>query len=161
VYLINSSCKDSVIWQKGKTKVWFSFAFQPICITFASVYSKGVMGRKFACVWSVLARYKYLITIVIGVAVVGFIDENSYMKRIQYDLQISRMKEEIRKYNIQNEQSTKALDELKRNPKAIRKIARERYFMKADDEDIYVLSTDQQVPGGAQATISETNETAQ
>jgi cell division protein DivIC len=119
------------------------------------------MGRKFACVWSVLARYKYLITIVIGVAVVGFIDENSYMKRIQYDLQISRMKEEIRKYNIQNEQSTKALDELKRNPKAIRKIARERYFMKADDEDIYVLSTDQQVPGGAQATISETNETAQ
>ena len=119
------------------------------------------MGRKFACVWSVLARYKYLITIVIGVAVVGFIDENSYMKRIQYDLQISRMKEEIRKYNIQNEQSTKALDELKRNPKAIRKIARERYFMKADDEDIYVLSTDQQVPGGAQATISEMNETAQ
>ncbi len=119
------------------------------------------MGKKIACVWSILARYKYLITIVIGIAVVGFIDENSYMKRIQYDLQISRMKDEIRKYNVQNEQSTKALDELRRNPKAIRKIARERYFMKADDEDIYVLSTDPQVPGGAQATISEMNETAQ
>jgi cell division protein FtsB len=28
------------------------------------------------------------------------------------------------------------------NPKAIEKIARERYFMKADDEDVFVLSDD-------------------
>ena len=32
--------------------------------------------------------------------------------------------------------------ELDRNPKAMEKIARERYFMKADDEDIFVLSDD-------------------
>ena len=29
------------------------------------------------------------------------------------------------------------------DPKAIEKIARERYFMKADDEDIFVLSDDE------------------
>ncbi len=119
------------------------------------------MSSKFAYVWGVLSRYKYLITIVVGVAVVGFIDENSYMKRIQYDLQIGQMKEEIRKYNIQNEQSTRALDELKRNPKAIQKIARERYFMKADDEDIYVLSSDRQVSDGMQATTKEIDEATQ
>ena len=34
------------------------------------------------------------------------------------------------------------IKELDRNPKAIEKIARERYFMKADDEDIFVLSDD-------------------
>lgn len=28
------------------------------------------------------------------------------------------------------------------DPKAYQKIARENYFMKADDEDIFVLSTD-------------------
>lgn len=119
------------------------------------------MSSKFAYVWSVLSRYKYLITVVVGVAVVGFIDENSYMKRIQYDLQIGQMKEEIRKYNIQNEQSTRALDELKRNPKAIQKIARERYFMKADDEDIYVLSSDRQVSDGMQATTKKIDEATQ
>ena len=32
--------------------------------------------------------------------------------------------------------------ELNRNPKAMEKIARERYYMKADDEDIFVLSDD-------------------
>ena len=37
------------------------------------------------------------------------------------------------------------LRELETNPKAIEKIARERYFMKADDEDIFVLSDDKQI----------------
>jgi cell division protein FtsB len=36
------------------------------------------------------------------------------------------------------------MDMLKRDPKAIEKIARERYFMKADGEDIFVLSDDNQ-----------------
>ena len=31
---------------------------------------------------------------------------------------------------------------LNRNPKAVERIARERYFMKADDEDIYVMRDD-------------------
>ena len=74
---------------------------------------------------------------------VGFVDENSYMRRVQYDLRISELKAEIQRYRLESEQSTMALDELRRNPKAIEKIARERYFMKADDEDIYVLSDDE------------------
>jgi cell division protein FtsB len=97
---------------------------------------------KLGKVWNLLARYKYLITIVVGVAIVGFIDDNSFLRRIQYDLQISQLKDEIKSYSDRNEASTKELKELRRNPKAIEKIARERYFMKADDEDIYVLSTD-------------------
>lgn len=144
---------------KGKTNIAFSFAFRPICINFANDNGKGVMGSKLPKMWNVLARYKYLITIVIGVAVVGFVDENSFMKRIQYDMQIGQMKSEIRKYNLQNEKATKALDDLKRNPKAIQKIARERYFMKADDEDIYVLSTDQEAAEEAWTKANEINET--
>lgn len=34
--------------------------------------------------------------------------------------------------------------QLQRNPKSIEKIARQRYFMKKDNEDVFVLSTDQQ-----------------
>ncbi|MBR5061885.1 MAG: septum formation initiator family protein [Prevotella sp.] len=89
-----------------------------------------------------LDHYKYLIVIVIGIVVVGFVDENSFMRRIQYELQISDLKAEIKKYNDRNEADMRQLRELKRNPKAIQKIARERYFMKADDEDIFVLSDD-------------------
>lgn len=100
------------------------------------------MSNRLGVIWNLLSRYKYLITIVVGVALVGFIDENSFLRRIQYDLQISQLKDEIRKYNDRNEAAAKELRSIRHDPKAIEKIARERYFMKADDEDIYVLSTD-------------------
>ncbi len=92
---------------------------------------------------NILGHYKYVITIVAGIVIVGFLDENSFMKRVQLELQISDMKSKIEEYNIQNESDIKQLNELKRNPQAYEKIARERYFMKADDEDIFVLSDDE------------------
>lgn len=55
---------------------------------------------------------------------------------------VREMKAEIEAYNTQYEKDEHTLKELQRNPKAIRKIAREQYFMKADDEDIFVLSDD-------------------
>lgn len=102
---------------------------------------------------SLLDHYKYLIVIVLGGVMVSVVGNNSFRKRIQYELQIGDLKEEINKYNTQNEHDTKQLNELKRNPKAIEKIARERYFMKTDDEDIFVLSDDQTVKDN-----DETNE---
>lgn len=89
-----------------------------------------------------LDHYKYLIVIVVGVSIISFLDENSFMRIFQYKMEISDLKSEIKKYNDTNENDIRQLKELNRNPKAIQKIARERYFMKADDEDIYVLSDD-------------------
>ena len=53
------------------------------------------------------------------------------------------MEQEIAKYKAINEADTKQLRDLRRNPRSVAKIARERYFMKADDEDIFVLSDDE------------------
>jgi hypothetical protein len=101
------------------------------------------MNNKFGRLISFLEHYKYLIVIVLGVLIVGFLDENSLMRDVQYQLQISDLKKQIQEYKERNDADIKRLRELKRNPKAIEKIARERYFMKADDEDIYVLSDDE------------------
>lgn len=98
--------------------------------------------KKLLSILSAVARHKYFITIVIGVLFIGFIDENSFMQRVKYDIQISGLKEEIKKYNAINDSANTQLEKLKRNPRYIEKIARERYFMKADDEDIFVISTD-------------------
>jgi len=78
----------------------------------------------------------------VGVLIVGFVDENSFLKRIDYEFQIRDLKSQIEAYNRRYESDSRQLHELNRNPKAIQKIARERYFMKADDEDIFVLSDD-------------------
>ena len=98
------------------------------------------MASKFYAVWNFLSHYKYLIVIVVGVAIVGVIDDNSFLRRLQYDAQISNLKDEIEQYEAQHEENARQLRELNGDPKAIEKIARERYFMKADDEDIFVFS---------------------
>ena len=92
---------------------------------------------------ALLSHYKYVITVVVGVLLVGFVDDNSFMQRAKLELQISDLEADIERYNEQNEADMKQLKAMKRSPKAFEKIARERYFMKADDEDIFVLSDDE------------------
>lgn len=99
------------------------------------------MGR-LKLIGALISHYKYAITIIIGVLLVGFVDENSFLHRLQLEMQISDLEEEIAKYNAQNESDLTKLKEMRKGTKAFEKIARERYFMKADDEDIYVLSDD-------------------
>lgn len=91
---------------------------------------------------ALVSHYKYAIVIVVGVLLVGFVDENSFMHRVQLEMQISDLNAEIEKYNAQNEADLKQLREMRNDKGAFGRIARERYFMKADDEDIYVLSDD-------------------
>ena len=113
------------------------------------------MASRLNIILEVISHYKYLITIVVGLLVVGVLDDNSCRKRIQYELQISELEDQIEQYNKQYERDSKKLQEIKKDPKAIEKIARERYFMKADDEDIFVLSTDEQ----AEKNTNEDDET--
>ena len=97
---------------------------------------------KLSAIYGFLSRYKYLVTTIIGLFVVGFADSNSFYHRIVMQYEIMDLKDEIEKYNKIYEEDSKQLHALERNPRNIERIARERYFMKADDEDIFVLSTD-------------------
>ena len=93
--------------------------------------------------WNVIVHYKYYIVIILGALIVLVLDKNSVLHQIQLHSQIESLKDEITRYTEENKEATRRLRELERNPKAIEKIAREHYFMKADNEDIFVLSDDQ------------------
>lgn len=101
------------------------------------------MSRRLYPILNFISHNKYWILIIFGVLIVGFLDENSLLKHVRNRILVSELKEQIDAYNMQYEQDEQKIKELKRNPKAITKIARENYFMKADDEDIFVLSDDQ------------------
>jgi hypothetical protein len=109
---------------------------------------------------SFIAHYKYLITIVVGFLIVGVLDDNSFRKLVEYQFQISDMKESIRKYDSQYLRDSRLLWQIDRNPKAIEKVAREKYFMKADDEDIFVLSDDAGVNQVDDNNVDEQDEAA-
>ena len=85
---------------------------------------------------------KYVVVTVIGVVLIGFVDENSVWHHMVNKQRINELQEEIDEYTTQNKNDQAQIKKLDSDPKAIKKIARERYFMKADDEDIYVLSDD-------------------
>lgn len=93
--------------------------------------------------WRFIVHNRYWIVIIIGVLVVAVLDENSFWTRMKYNVEISDLEDQIEEYDSQYERDEQKLNELRRNPKAITKIARENYMMKADDEDIFVLSDDE------------------
>ena len=86
--------------------------------------------------------FKYAVVAIIGGVIVGFLDENSFYSHFKNMQRINELQEETEKYNADYRRDQARIRELDRNPKAMEKIARERYFMKADDEDIFVLSDD-------------------
>lgn len=112
------------------------------------------MKLRLSAIISILYPYRYWLVAIGGGILIGFVGENSIRKRLEYGLRVDELKEQIDKYNVRNEQDTKHLRDLQRTPKTIERIARERYFMKADDEDIFVLSDDEQL-------TNKQNETAQ
>ena len=95
--------------------------------------------------------FKYAVVCIVGILLVGFLDDNrNHFKNLQHIEELSREKE---KYNADYQRDQAQIKELNKNPKAMEKIARERYYMKADDEDIFVLSDDER-----EAKPLETNE---
>ena len=99
-----------------------------------------------------LSKFKYVIVIIIGTLLITVIGENSMLQRYRYARQISDLENEIEKQEARFVHDSLRLTELERNPEAIRKIARERYFMKAADEDIYVFSDEITEEGSNETT---------
>ena len=89
---------------------------------------------------------KYAVVCVVGVLIVGFLDENSLWSHMKNRQRIDELTEEKARYNADFKRDQAQIRELNSNPKAMERIARERYFMKADDEDIFVLSDDDRTP---------------
>ncbi|MBP1613592.1 MAG: putative septum formation initiator-related protein [Bacteroidetes bacterium] len=98
---------------------------------------------KLLSIWNFIRRHKYSITTLVFAIIIGFLDENSMVRRIGYAREINRLQEEINGYRSEYEESTKRLNELTTKPEAIEKIAREKYLMKKPNEDIYVFEEEE------------------
>ena len=96
-------------------------------------------------IWYYLSRHKYLITIVIGMVLVGVVDENSVRSLVMLTMRLSEKKEELQSYEDQFERDSIRLHNFEASLKGVETIARERYKMKRPDEDVFVLSTEKNV----------------
>ncbi|MDB5111096.1 MAG: Cell division protein FtsB, partial [Mucilaginibacter sp.] len=62
----------------------------------------------------------------------------------EYHQQVNKLKQERDFYKTETERVSKDLDELTSNPEKLEKFAREKYLMKKDNEDVFVIVKEKQ-----------------
>ncbi len=86
-----------------------------------------------------LLQNKYFLVTSCFVVWMLFFDRNDLMSQYEYRSQVNKLEEEKAFYIKETEQTKKDLEELTTNPEQLEKFAREKYLMKKDDEDVYVI----------------------
>ena len=101
------------------------------------------MKNIFSASWRFIKKHVTLMRILVisFLFIMIFVDENSFVQSFLYDQQIHGLKKEIQHY--QGVFKTK-LNELQSNEKNLEKFAREQYLMKKDNEDIYIITEEEQ-----------------
>ena len=89
-------------------------------------------------------KNKYLITGLGFVAWMLFMDRNdlpTQWKRVQ---ELRTLQQSEKNMDKQISETKQELELLKTNPSTLEKYAREKYMMKRDNEDLYIISTSKQ-----------------
>jgi cell division protein FtsB len=68
-----------------------------------------------------------------------FFDRNDFFQQQQRRTELRQLKEGKKYFQEQIEQEQQLADELKNNPASIEKFAREKYLMKKDNEDLFLI----------------------
>ena len=90
-----------------------------------------------------MCRHKYILTVIIIGLIVGVVDEDSFLNRHPRKVRIEMLQQEIANYKRQYTEADNKIHELQTNPKAVEKIARERYYMKRANEDVFVFENNE------------------
>ena len=113
------------------------------------------MKNIFSASWRFIKKHVTLMRILVisFLFIMIFVDENSFVQSFLYDQQIHGLKKEIQHYQGVIEESKTKLNELQSNEKNLEKFAnyfnfekfaREQYLMKKDNEDIYIITEEEQ-----------------
>jgi cell division protein FtsB len=86
-----------------------------------------------------LFKNKYFLVFMAFLVWMIFFDRNDLFSQYQYHQQVSKLKLERDFYLKETAQVNKDLDELTSNPQMLEKFAREKYLMKKDNEDVFVI----------------------
>jgi len=84
-------------------------------------------------------RNKYLLAVLVFLVWLLIFDQNSLIDRIKYLNSLHDMENEKQYYLERIEEDSRRLNELKTDRDNLEKFAREQYFMKKENEDVFVI----------------------
>ncbi len=89
-------------------------------------------------------KNKYLITGVVFVIWICFIDRNDLPTQWKRVMELRTLQQSEKNMDRQISDTKQELELLKTNPSTLEKYAREKYKMKRDNEDLYIISATKQ-----------------
>ncbi len=103
------------------------------------------MGKSRKKVWKFLRGFfvnKYFISLLAVTIWVIFFDKDDVLSQHQLRKKLHQLQEEKKYYSDEITFSNEEINELKTNPANLEKFAREKYLMKKDNEEIFVIVKD-------------------
>ncbi|PCI96114.1 MAG: septum formation initiator [Flavobacteriales bacterium] len=86
-------------------------------------------------------KNKYSFTFIVFIILVTFIDQNSILTQYSYHTKLNVLKSEKEYFEKAIKKTSKELYDLTENPATLEKFARENYFMKKKNEEVFVFAT--------------------
>ena len=86
-----------------------------------------------------IIKHKYLAVTIIFLLILIFFDENNIIKHIQLRRQESRLKADIEALQQEHDIIMRKLGELEKDAEMLEKVAREKYGMHLDNEEIFII----------------------
>ena len=85
---------------------------------------------------------KYLITGIVFVTWMTFFDRNDITLQLKRVHELNKLQKSEKLMNDQIADTREELGLLKTNPQTLEKYAREKYMMKKDNEDLFIITSD-------------------
>jgi len=85
-------------------------------------------------------KSKYFIALAAFAIVLLFLDKNDLFTQLERRKELRQLEKTRDFYTTQIEAEKKELESLKNNPATIEKYAREKYLMKRDNEDLFLIT---------------------
>lgn len=86
-----------------------------------------------------LLRNRYMLTVLVFLVWIMLFDNNNLVNRYRYMKNLRQLENDREYYMERIEEDRRKLNELKTSDENLEKFAREEYFMKKDNEDIYII----------------------
>ncbi len=90
-------------------------------------------------IWIQIIFNKYLLSFVFMIAWILFFDETDFFIQQSRLKDLEDLKTKTTYYKKEIEITQQELSDIQNNPEALEKFAREKYFLKRDNEDIYII----------------------
>ena len=85
-------------------------------------------------------KSKFFIAAAVFAVVILFLDRNNFFTRLERDKELRDLEKSKQHYTTEIAAEQKELQALKTNPATLEKYAREKYLMKRDNEDLFIIS---------------------